>query len=81
MEIQAVKLPNALWKTHASPLSAAEKIMTAPVDDIGEVGNNVKVPGELVYNPGCLALARQQRYVVWPVPPALHHRSPGRSWR
>jgi hypothetical protein len=40
--------------------------MTAPVDDIGEVGKNVKVPGELVYNPGCLALARQQRYVVWP---------------
>jgi hypothetical protein len=34
------------------------------LDDIGDTGKNVKVPGELVYNPGCLALARQQRYVV-----------------
>jgi hypothetical protein len=34
------------------------------LDDIGEAGKNVKVTGELVYNPGCLALARQQRYVV-----------------
>jgi hypothetical protein len=36
------------------------------LDDIGKAGKNVKVIGELVYNPGCLALARQQRYVVWP---------------
>jgi hypothetical protein len=36
------------------------------LDDIDEAGKNVKVTGELVYNPGCLALARQQRYVVWP---------------
>jgi hypothetical protein len=34
------------------------------LDDIDDTGKNVKVPGELVYNPGCLALARQQRYVV-----------------
>jgi hypothetical protein len=36
------------------------------LDDIGDAGKNVKVLGELVYNPGCLALTRQQRYVVWP---------------
>jgi hypothetical protein len=36
------------------------------LDDIGEAGKNVKVTRELVYNPGCLALARQQRYMVWP---------------
>jgi hypothetical protein len=36
------------------------------LDDISDAGKNVKVTGELVYNPGCLALARQQRYVVWP---------------
>jgi hypothetical protein len=29
------------------------------IDDIGEAGKNVKTPG-------CLALTRQQRYVVWP---------------
>jgi hypothetical protein len=36
------------------------------IDDIGKAGKNVKVTGEPVYNPGCLALTRQQRYVVWP---------------
>jgi hypothetical protein len=36
------------------------------IDDIGEAGNNVKTPGDPIYNPGCLALVRQQRYVVWP---------------
>jgi hypothetical protein len=36
------------------------------IDDIGEDGKNVKVTGDPVYNPGCLALTRQQRYVVWP---------------
>jgi hypothetical protein len=36
------------------------------IDDIGEAGKNVKVTGDTVYNPGCLALTRQQRYVVWP---------------
>jgi hypothetical protein len=36
------------------------------LDDISEAGKNVKVTEELVYNLGCLALARQQRYVVWP---------------
>jgi hypothetical protein len=36
------------------------------LDDIGEAGKNVKVTGELVYNPKCLNLARQQCYVVWP---------------
>jgi hypothetical protein len=35
-------------------------------DDIGEAGKNVKVIGELVYNPRCLALTHQQRYLVWP---------------
>jgi hypothetical protein len=35
------------------------------IDDIGEAGKNVKVTGDPVYNPGCLALTRQQRYVVW----------------
>jgi hypothetical protein len=34
------------------------------IDDIGEAGKNVKVIGEPVYNPGCLSLTRQQRYVV-----------------
>jgi hypothetical protein len=36
------------------------------IDDIGEAGKNVKVTGKPVYNPGCLALTCQQRYVVWP---------------
>jgi hypothetical protein len=36
------------------------------IDDIGETGKNVKTPGDPIYNPGCLALTRQQRYVVWP---------------
>jgi hypothetical protein len=36
------------------------------IDDIGEAGKNVKVTRDPVYNPGCLALTRQQRYVVWP---------------
>jgi hypothetical protein len=36
------------------------------IDDIGEAGKNAKDTGELVYNPRCLALAHQQRYVVWP---------------
>jgi hypothetical protein len=36
------------------------------IDDIGEAGKNVKTPGDPIYNPGCLALVRQQRYVVWP---------------
>jgi hypothetical protein len=36
------------------------------IDDIGEAGKNVRTPGEPIYNPGCLALTRQQRYVVWP---------------
>jgi hypothetical protein len=36
------------------------------IDDIGEAGKNVKTPGDPIYNPGCLALIRQQCYVVWP---------------
>jgi hypothetical protein len=28
------------------------------IDDIGEAGKNVKVTGDPVYNPGCLALTR-----------------------
>jgi hypothetical protein len=36
------------------------------INDIGEVGKNVKTPEDPIYNPGCLALTRQQRYVVWP---------------
>jgi hypothetical protein len=36
------------------------------IDDIGEAGKNVKVTGDPVYNPRCLALTRQQCYVVWP---------------
>jgi hypothetical protein len=36
------------------------------IDNIANASKNVKVPGELVYNPECLALARHQRYVVWP---------------
>jgi hypothetical protein len=36
------------------------------IDDIGEAGKNVRTSGEPIYNPGCLALTRQQRYVVWP---------------
>jgi hypothetical protein len=34
------------------------------IDDIGEAGKNVKTPRDPIYNPGCLALTRQQRYVV-----------------
>jgi hypothetical protein len=33
---------------------------------IGKAGKNVKTPGDPIYNPGCLALTHQQRYVVWP---------------
>jgi hypothetical protein len=36
------------------------------IDDIGEAGKNVKVTGDPVCNPGCLALTRQQHYMVWP---------------
>jgi hypothetical protein len=36
------------------------------IEDIGEAGKNVKTPGDPIYNPGCLALTRQQHYVVWP---------------
>jgi hypothetical protein len=36
------------------------------IDNIGEAGKNVKTPGVPIYNPGCLALTHQQRYVVWP---------------
>jgi hypothetical protein len=36
------------------------------IDDIGEADKNVKVTGDPVYNPGCLALTRQQHFVVWP---------------
>jgi hypothetical protein len=36
------------------------------IEDIGEAGKNVKTPGDPIYNPGCLALTRQQYYVVWP---------------
>jgi hypothetical protein len=34
------------------------------IDDIGEAGKNVRTPGDPIYNPGCLPLTRQQRYVV-----------------
>jgi hypothetical protein len=34
------------------------------IDDISEAGKNVKTPGDPIYNPGCLSLVRQQRYVV-----------------
>jgi hypothetical protein len=36
------------------------------IDDIGEAGKNVRTPGDPIYNPGCLALTCQQRYMVWP---------------
>jgi hypothetical protein len=36
------------------------------IDDIDEAGKNIKVTGEPIYNPGWIALTRQQRYVVWP---------------
>jgi hypothetical protein len=36
------------------------------IDDIGEAGKNVRTPDVPIYNLGCLALTRQQRYVVWP---------------
>jgi hypothetical protein len=36
------------------------------IDYIGDACKNVKVPGELIYNLGCLALTLQQCYVVWP---------------
>jgi hypothetical protein len=36
------------------------------IDDIGEASKNVRTLGDPTYNPGCLALTRQQRYVVWP---------------
>jgi hypothetical protein len=36
------------------------------IDDIDEASKNVKTPGDPIYNLGCLALTRQQRYMVWP---------------
>jgi hypothetical protein len=36
------------------------------IDDIGEAGKNIKTPEDPIYNLGCLALTRQQCYVVWP---------------
>jgi hypothetical protein len=36
------------------------------IDDIGEAGKNVRTPRDPIYNPGCLALTRQQCYMVWP---------------
>jgi hypothetical protein len=36
------------------------------IDDISKAGKNVRTPGDPIYNPRCLALTRQQRYVVWP---------------
>jgi hypothetical protein len=36
------------------------------IDNIGKAGKNVKTPEDPIYNPGCLALTRQQHYVVWP---------------
>jgi hypothetical protein len=36
------------------------------IDNIGKAGKNVKVTEEPIYNLGCLALTRQQRFVVWP---------------
>jgi hypothetical protein len=36
------------------------------IDNIGEAGKNVKTPEDPIYNPGCLALTRQQCYMVWP---------------
>jgi hypothetical protein len=36
------------------------------IDDIGKAGKNGKTPGDPIYNPECLALTRQQCYVVWP---------------
>jgi hypothetical protein len=36
------------------------------IDDIGEAGKNVKVTGDPVYIPGCLAVTRHRHYVVWP---------------
>jgi hypothetical protein len=36
------------------------------IDNIGEAGKNVKTPEDPIYNPECLALTRQQRYMVWP---------------
>jgi hypothetical protein len=51
------------------------------LNDIGDAGKNVKVTGELVYNPWCLALARQQRYMVWPdkIKPEIGARYDGTS--
>jgi hypothetical protein len=36
------------------------------IDDIGKAGKNVKVTGDPVYIPRCLALTCQRRYMVWP---------------
>jgi hypothetical protein len=47
-------------------LECRREIHDRAIDDIGEAGKNVRTPGEPIYNPGCLALTRQQRYMVWP---------------
>jgi hypothetical protein len=48
------------------PLERCHENHDRAIDDIGEAGKNIKTPGDPIYNPGCLALTRQQRYVVWP---------------
>jgi hypothetical protein len=58
-------VPRALEDAHVS-LERRRENHDRAINDIGEAGKNVKVTGEPVYNPGCLALTRQQCYVVWP---------------
>jgi hypothetical protein len=58
-------IQRALEDTRVS-LERRRKNHDRAIDDIGEAGKNIRTPGDPIYNPGCLALTRQQRYVVWP---------------
>jgi hypothetical protein len=50
----AAKSSNALRKTHASPLSAAAKIMTAPSTTSAKLARTSRPPGTLSTTPGAL---------------------------
>jgi hypothetical protein len=49
-----------------SVLERRRKNHDRAIDDIGKAGKNVKTPGDPIYNLRCLALVRQQCYVVCP---------------
>jgi hypothetical protein len=66
--VRGAQLPNRPTRSEDARVSLERRCENHDhaIDDIGEAGKNVKTPGDPIYNPGCLALTRQQCYVVWP---------------